>query len=155
MPVSKKLAREIKEATILGIRRNGDRIFSLSQQKCPVDFGTLLKSGYVNPLSDGVEIGYKVPYAAAVHSGVEEKSITGNQVVHIQGTSKRKAHDRVYKNKRLVPIGQNGRTIFRVIDKIARKEGRPFLMDAVKEGLPYLPEDIKFAFRQLGLGKVG
>jgi hypothetical protein len=114
--MDKKLRAKINKAVIEGIRRNGDRIFDLSQDTArgfvPTDRGILKQSGYTRNIRNGVEIGYKAPYASIIEIGMPESYYKGTQVVHIKKHQMMykgkkvwvKAHDKKYVNKRLVRI---------------------------------------------------
>lgn len=116
MAISKQVYRLVRKSIVEGIRRNGERIFDLSQDNAkgfvPVDRGILRHSGYTRRIKGGVEIGYRAPYAYRVEFGQPEGRYTGTQVVHIKshtahtkyGTVKVPAHDVMYENKRLVRI---------------------------------------------------
>lgn len=60
-----KLEREL----IRGVQDVGAAIFRESQRQVPVRSGELKRSGYVRKLPDGVEVGYRAPYAFAVETG--------------------------------------------------------------------------------------
>ena len=108
--------RLVVKSLIEGLRRNGDRIFAISQETSrgfvAVDRGILRQSGYTRKLRNGIELGYKAPYSARVEFGQPEFHYTGSQNVKIkkhvihtkEGVKTIKAHTRTYVNKRLVRI---------------------------------------------------
>jgi hypothetical protein len=61
--ISPRLQRQIRLRIIKGIQRNGDRIFTVSQMKCPVKTGNLKTSGYKVNVTEGCKIGYSADYA--------------------------------------------------------------------------------------------
>ena len=87
----------IHRALVAGMRRFGERVFSLSQEtdRCyvPVDKGFLKHSGYVKDIPGGSTIGYVTPYAARVEWGGPAIPVTGTQIVKIP-LHIRKAHAR-------------------------------------------------------------
>jgi len=155
--MNRETRNKIIEAVVLGIQRNGDRIFDISQQKVPVDTGNLKRSGFVNRLDNGIEMGYRAPYAAAVENGIpRDVPITGTQVVHRRGYTRRDGtyvppQDIVYRNKRLIPMGRGRNLRFRVIDTIRRREGVYFLLNSIREGIRSLPDDVRFGLERKGL----
>jgi hypothetical protein len=114
--MNKKLRNKINRAIIEGIRRNGERIFDISQDNAkgfvPVDRGILKQSGDTNKIRNGIEIFYKAPYSHIIEFGMPESYFKGTQVVHIKKHQMMykgkkvwvKAHDKKYVNKRLVRI---------------------------------------------------
>lgn len=114
--MDKRLRQEFNKAIIEGVRRNGERIFALSQDNAkgfvPVDRGILKQSGYTRNIRGGIEIGYKAPYSSIIENGMPESYYKGNQVVHIRrhriqtkdGTAWVKAHDKIFVGKRLMKI---------------------------------------------------
>lgn len=63
------LGERIEAAFIKGIQDAGEAIYRESQRRVPVITGQLKRSGYVRKLPDGVEIGYRAPYAFSVEHG--------------------------------------------------------------------------------------
>lgn len=63
------LADKLEAAFLLGIQDVGDAVFRESQRRVPVRTGQLKRSGYSRRLRDGIEIGYRAPYAFAVEHG--------------------------------------------------------------------------------------
>ena len=174
-----KIRKKIEDAVIRGIRRNAERIFNLSQStsSCyvPIDKGFLSHSGYKSDTDKGSEIGYRAPYSHDVEFGAPEKPITGTQIVKVKShkvrSYKRKdgvvvpsyvvpAHEKKYVNKRLIGFRpkfskfERGKLMFRVIDKIAEKKPQLFLTRAVRDGIPFMPEDIAFELKRSGIGRV-
>ena len=164
-----KLKKQIEEAVIRGIRRNAERIFNLSQDTAscyvPVDTGMLKRSGYINETPKGSEIGYRASYASSIEFGAPEQPITGTQTVKVKSFKRKdgsivQAHTKKYVNKRLIRIRPKhskfewGKPIFRVIDKIAEKKPQLFLTRSVRDGIPYLPDDIRFELKRSGIGSV-
>jgi len=173
MAVSKKAKKQVVQAVIKGIQRNGDRVFDISQQEgyVPVDTGFLKASGYVERKKNGVKIGYRADYASAIEFGIpNDVPIKGDQVVHRRTYVRRgytrkdgayvppavvPARDVVYHNQRLIPLRESaekgrGKLIFRVISKIKARAGRFYLHRALQEGIKFLPEDIKYYLKDLG-----
>jgi hypothetical protein len=156
--------RKIVDAIIKGVQRNGDRIFDISQDTsagfCPVDKGTLKKSGYINYPSNGVEMGYTADYASVVEFGTEGGPIEGTQVVKVSSFRRKtktgkvaqvSAHERRYENKRLIAFHPQGqKTIYRVINEIPPKEGQFYLTRAYQAGIAHLAEDLKYELAKLG-----
>lgn len=153
-----KMRKAIRDAILEGIRRNAERIFDLSQEKVPVDRGFLKDSGAVNFLpTESVDIIYRAPYSSQVHDGIpEDIPITGTQTVHVPGYRRKdgtfvRAHDVTYKNKRVVQIRTlTGERMFRVIDRIKARGPRPFLLEAMQEGITYIDQDIGFCMAKKG-----
>jgi len=108
--------RLVRKTLVEGIRRNGERIFDISQRNAegfvPVDRGILRQSGYVRNIRKGVIIGYKASHSARVEFGQPEFHYTGSKTVTIKkhtihtkyGPRTIKTHDRIYVNKRVVRI---------------------------------------------------
>ena len=158
--------KQIRSAVYKGIKRNADRIFDLSQKDCPVDRGTLKRSGYVRKLKNGAVIGYRAPYAAAVEFGTKAFPIVGDTIIKVKqyfrrrrgktgkltkvGGSTVRAHVRKVTDGIIVPTQKRGRKKeFRTIHAIPAKEGRRFLTDNVKIGLKELPRDIAWALEKI------
>ena len=108
-----RLRQDIDKAIVEGVRRNGERIFSISQDNSKgfvaVDRGILRQSGYTRRIRGGIEIGYKAPYSSIIENGMPESYYKGNQVIHvrkhrIKGGIWVKAHDKIFVNKRLMQI---------------------------------------------------
>lgn len=164
--MNKNLKDKIIAAVVKGIQRNGDKVFSISQDTAgclvPVNTGMLKKSGYTNYLPLGIEIGYRTPYAGIVETGIEQDiPIEGTQIVRVKSYRRRdgtivKEHIAKYVNKRLIPIRPKfskfewGEKTFRVINKIKARPGQYFLSRAVMEGLKDLTKDIKFYLDRIG-----
>lgn len=174
MARKRSLHELVLKAIILGIQRNGDRVFSTSQNTdacfVPVDKGTLKRSGFVEKLPRGIRIGYTAPYAARVHSGGPAIPFKGTQVIHV-GAHKRKgyeredgvyvdpvevrSHDRTYVDKRVVAFRpkyskfERGPLIFRVLKEEPARKGTFFLTRALAQEIQRLPEDIEFYLRRL------
>ena len=173
--MNRKLKQQIREAIITGIRRNGERIFNISQstQQCfvPVNTGMLKHSGVVESIPGGVLIAYRAPYAWTVEVGSEEQPIVGTQIIHKKEHRRKaytrrdgvyipsamvKAHDVRYEGKRVIRFRPKlskfefQKPIFRVISKIKAREGQYFLTRSVKEGLPFLSQDIAFSLNRIG-----
>lgn len=177
MAVNRKLYDEIKKVIVKGIQRNGDRIFSISQDTAgcyvPVDTGFLKASGNTEPLQNGVEIIYRADYSAKVEFGSDEREIEGTQRVYVKShTIKKgkrkgarvKGHYKEYKDKKLITwkpkLGEirlfKGGSKFeredeisRVISKESKREGQFFLSRAALKGIQELPNDIEFYLREL------
>ena len=160
--VSSKVKSQIRQAVLLGIRRNADRIFSRSQQTqegyVPVDRGTLKKSGVVLNIPHGARIAYRVSYARDVEFGVEEdRPIKGDQTIHVRQYRRKdgsvvRAHDVTYHDKKLIGFkpGKVGEKIFRVVSAVKKRPGQWFLLRATKKEIVHLPEDIGFFLSRLG-----
>ena len=108
--------RIVVRAIVEGLRRNGERMFAISQKNSegfvPVDRGILRQSGFTKRLKNGIRIGYGAPYSARVEFGQPEHFFTGTQTVTIKkhrmmtewGSKVVKTHVRTYTNKRLIMI---------------------------------------------------
>lgn len=116
MATSKKLRKDIERCIIEGVRRNGERIFAISQENArgfvPVDAGYLKQSGYIRRISGGIEMGYRARYAAAIEYGTPEVQFKGTQTIKFKKHrmlyhGKKvwvKAHEKKYVNRRLLKI---------------------------------------------------
>ena len=78
---------KIKAALLQAIQSTGNRGFGYSQSKCPVDTGTLKRSGAVKNVDNGIDITYSAPYASEVEQGfsagtvyVKSHTRSGHQV---------------------------------------------------------------------------
>jgi hypothetical protein len=60
----------LQQLMVRALQDIGDRMFAESQRIVPVDRGTLKRSGFIRYLPDGVEFGYRTPYAARVNFGL-------------------------------------------------------------------------------------
>jgi hypothetical protein len=176
MAVTKKQKKEIIDAVVKGVQRNGERILNISQDTAgcfvSVNTGNLKRSGSVVPLDNGVRIQYLSPYASEVENGIESDiPIQGDQVVTIK-THTRKGytnkngvyvqptvvpeHKVTYHNARLIGFRpklskfEYSLKIFRVIKKIKARPGQFYLGRAVSLGLESLHEDIKFCLQRVG-----
>ena len=68
--MDRKTAREkIRLALIQAIQNTGNRGFGYSQSKCPVETGTLKRSGSVKKIDNGITITYSAQYASFVEQG--------------------------------------------------------------------------------------
>mgnify|MGYP001570207808 CR=1 FL=1 len=167
MAHSSELKNLILQAIVDGIRRNGERIFNLSQatEKCyvPRVTGFLAMSGGVEPITNGVELRYRASYSEIVHDGRETAiPITGTQRIY-RPTYRRKngsvvqGHWVEYTNKKLIGFRpkiagskfERGEKIWRVISEEKPRKGQFFLSRAVVENIPYLPNDIEFNLKRL------
>ena len=162
-----ELKQAIREALISGIRRNGERIFGISQDTascfCPVDTGFLKRSGATRFLPKGIEIFYTSPYAADVEFGRPGKPITGTQTVKVKAHIRRmpggrvlvKEHEKKYVNKKVIRFRpkhskfEYGKPIFRVISEEKGQKGQHFLGRAKDKGLPFMGTDVSFYLKQL------
>jgi hypothetical protein len=163
----KELRQDVLEALIKGVRRNGERIFDISQNTedgyVPVDRGTLKKSGYTFLKPNGIEIGYTAPYARDVEFGRQAKPFSGVQKVRIKRHTRKlpkgagiieiDEHVRRYVDKRLVGFNtkgkQGGDLIFRVLKGTPATRAQHFLGRATKKGLESLADDIGFYLKRL------
>ena len=168
----------IRGAITEGIRRNGQRIFDISQQteNCyvPVRTGFLKENGGWENIERGVNLYYRTPYAADVEFGTESKPVSGSQSVHVKSHTRRgyttksgkrvqKHHVSAYnmdlKDKKMVSWEprinkfQYGERIFRVVDKEGGQKGQYFLTRAFYEGFPELVHDINFHLKRLSNAK--
>jgi hypothetical protein len=68
--------KELKVAALKGLRKLGNVILGESQKVCPVDTGTLMRSGVVNQgIKEGiVTISYSQPYARRQHEENKAKA---------------------------------------------------------------------------------
>jgi len=68
--------RLVVKSLIEGLRRNGDRIFAISQETSrgfvAVDRGILRQSGYTRKLRNGIELGYKAPYSCIYLDSIDK-----------------------------------------------------------------------------------
>lgn len=60
---------KLEQEFVRGIQDVGLAIFRESQRQVPVRTGELRRSGYARKLADGIEIGYRAPYAFSVEYG--------------------------------------------------------------------------------------
>lgn len=163
--VRKMVYNKLREAISEGIKRNGERIFAISQntQACyvPVRTGMLKKSGYVNRLNSGIEIGYLAPYASDVEFGKFPQPIKGTQIVHIRKYRRKdgtivKAHDKKYVDKMVVVHRprlnkfQLGKPRIMTISKTFNIKPHLFLTRAVEAGIVDLVKDIEYEIRRKG-----
>jgi hypothetical protein len=66
-----------------------------------------------------------------------------------------KAHTRTYIGKRLVSMATKGEPgVFKVVYHTGGQKPQPFLSDAIKQEMHWLPEDVAFYLRSLGSAKV-
>jgi len=66
-----------------------------------------------------------------------------------------KAHTRTYVGKRLVSMATKGEPgVFKVVYHTGGQKPQPFLSDAIKQEMHWLPDDIAFYLRSLGSAKV-
>ena len=120
----KKMEEELMEEMESTIRDVADQILALSQQKVPVDKGTLKKSGNVRYGRRYALIGYNTPYAEDIHDG------------HPQHDRVVRAHQRMMESGAVISV----RTHIRHMNQ---STGRPYLDDAIKEVLRTLPPDVR------------
>lgn len=162
--IDQRTYQAIKKAIILGIQRNGNRIFlrSLDTAGCfvPVDTGFLKSTGSVDHLSNGVEIKFAAPYSSDVEFGHEDRPINTTQRVYVR-TYRRKdgsvvnGHWVEYKSKKVISWRpkiskfERGERIWRVLDKEPAQKGQLFLTRATIEKIQDLPTDIEFCLKQL------
>lgn len=167
------LRKAVLKAIVKGIQRNGEAVFATSQMTgfVPVRTGYLKNTATSQRLPNGYRIVYRASYAKTVHDGAPERPITGTQVVKVKGHKRKKKpkgrytkggkykvepggwivvtpHERHYVNKRLVPIDPK-RGIFRVMKKWPERKANPFLLRALKQCLPNLPNDIAFYLKKI------
>lgn len=174
--VTANVKKSIRDLIIKGVQRNADRIFDISQstQACyvPVDTGMLKKSGTIEHTDKGAIIAYRTDYASDVELGIEaDIPIEGEQKIYVKKHKRRayttssgkrvpativQGHTTIYKNKRLIRMRpkhskfEYGDPIFRVIDKIKKREGQFYLTRALQEGIKHVGEDVAFYLRRVG-----
>lgn len=69
-----QLTPEILQAVVAGENKAAERLLALSSADVPLDLGTLLGSGTVDPATDpeeGAAVVYDTPYAARLHEHPE------------------------------------------------------------------------------------
>jgi len=98
-----------------------------------------------------------VIHNSVVHNGIpEDIPITGTQTIHVPGYRRKdgayvRPHDVTYKNKRVVQIRTStGERVFRVIDRIKARAPRPFLLEAMQEGIKFIDQDVGFCMARKG-----
>jgi len=111
--MNRQIRDQILNSIIRGVQRNGDRIFSISQDTAscfvPRDSGMLAHSGVPNKLVNGFEISYNAPYALVVEVGIpRDIPITGTQIIHMKNGKTRALH-----NKRVIFIRRKRLSKFR------------------------------------------
>ena len=155
---NRELIKLIREITIWTVQETSHKIFFLSQQNVPEKSGKLKKSGSYTLISNGAEINYSAPHSAVVKFGRPERKIKGNQIINVK-SHKRRGYLRkdglkiaesvvpgytvTYKNKRLIPLNIGGKTLFRVISKWPKLEGKLFLTRAIQEGFQSFIKDLR------------
>ena len=73
-----RLAEEYPQAAEDSLYEEAEAIMTLAKEKCPVDTGRLMNTGYVSPPSDGeVELGFGTDYGIYVHERTEANYVTG------------------------------------------------------------------------------
>jgi len=129
----------------------------------PVSTGFLKRSGFVNYIPKGVEIGYMAPYSADVEFGRGGKPIEGTQEIEIKqhyrktpkGMVPVKAHTKKYVDKKIIRFRpkhskfEYGPPIFRVISEEHATKPQLFLTRAKEKGLQDLGTDIMFHVKRL------
>ena len=149
---------QIKKIIITTVQNTSQNIFNLSQQNVPQRSGKLKNSGSYVLIKNGAVINYNSEYAATQEFGRPERPIKGNQIVNVK-EYKRKSylkkdgiriaeaivpgHVVMYKGKRLIPIHVGGKTLFRVIKKWPKIEGKFFLTRAIQEGFQDFVKDLR------------
>lgn len=120
----------VAEKIIKGWQQIGEDIFDLSQQRCPVDEGTLQMSGAQNsgPVSDGYIIVYRTSYAAVQEFGTNkhQERVTRHNV--------RKHKRKTLVHKKFVIAHDRGP----FIRTVGPREGKHFLGSAYEEFKPRL-----------------
>jgi len=138
--VTKDIREKIKQDLILGLRRNADRIFNISQQTkkgfVPVDTGNLKRSGSVDYYSDGAVITYRASYAAVVEHGAEAHEEFVKGFAYTKRHAKRKGKKRKPGTTKVVVKAH--------IRRMPKREGVYYLARAVQEGIPMLAKDTDF-----------
>lgn len=83
----KDLAKEVVEkAAMKGLRKLGEVILTDAQKRCPVDTGTLQRSGTVQKTRDKNEviISFNTPYALYQHEGVNFRHPKGGEAKYLE-----------------------------------------------------------------------
>ena len=83
----KELAKEVVEkAALKGLRKLGEEILSEAQTLCPVDTGTLRRSGSVRASSadNTVKISFNTPYALRQHEEMSYNHPKGGQAKYLE-----------------------------------------------------------------------
>lgn len=71
-----------------GINLAAERLLALSAERAPLDVGTLVGSGHVEPATtpeDGAAVVYDTPYAARLHEHPEYRFQNGRQGKYLEG----------------------------------------------------------------------
>lgn len=155
---NRELIKLIKEIVISTVQNTSKNIFILSQQNVPEKSGKLKKSGSYTVISNGAIINYNSPYAATQEFGRPERKIKGSQTINVKSYTRKSylrkdgvrigesvvpGHTVIYKNKRLIPLNIGGKTLFRVISKWPKIEGKFFLTRAIQEGFQSFIKDLR------------
>ncbi|WP_402843785.1 hypothetical protein [Microbacterium sp. GXS0129] len=85
--VNPGLDGEISAATVQGLNLAAERGLALTAERVPLDLGTLVGSGAVEPASspeDGAAITYNTPYAVRLHEHPEYNFQNGRQGKYVE-----------------------------------------------------------------------
>lgn len=121
----------MEQALVRGVQDVGDQMFTESQRIVNVDRGTLKKSGFIRYLRDGVEFGYRTPYARRVNSGVAADYWEAVRR-HVVRSHRR----RLPAAKRYVRVRQHMRGPFKRL--IKRREGSQFMEKSIEKIRPQI-----------------
>lgn len=83
-----RLIDGIEDDLIRGINLAAERLLALSAARAPLDVGTLVASGHVEPATtpeDGAAVVYDTPYAARLHEHPEYQFQNGRQGKYLEG----------------------------------------------------------------------
>lgn len=127
---------ELHKALGLSVRDVADEILAESQKLVPVDRATLKKSGNIRYGDLAATVGYNTPYARAVHDGFDEMDV--NVRAHTRRIS-------MAFGRRIPSMSVNVRSHSR---HIGPRLPRPYLDDAVKSVLPYVPKIFRKRIRE-------
>ena len=79
---------EIEQRLVAGETKAAERLLALSAAVAPLDIGTLIGSGTVEPATDsetGAAVVYDTPYAARLHEHPEYNFQGGRQGKYVEG----------------------------------------------------------------------
>jgi hypothetical protein len=79
-----RLLESVDRISDKALMEMGDGLLSASSKEVPHDEGTLQASGVVEPVRDGVEVGYHTPYAARLHEHPEYRFQKGRKGKYLE-----------------------------------------------------------------------
>lgn len=83
----KNFTPEIEAGVVRGMNLAAERLLTLSTAVAPIDQGTLIASGQVEPatnIDDGAAVVYDTPYAARLHEHPEYQFQNGRQGKYLE-----------------------------------------------------------------------